>query len=403
MIDQTLGRSRQFFLVGFLTTVFFVNFLSRIVLAPLMPLIERDLGLGYAGAGSFFLVIASGYAAGLFGSGFFSAWLTHRKTIALAAVSGGCAFCMLSIVHSLWMMVMALLLLGVATGIYLPSGITTITSSVSMENWGKMIGFHELAPAIGYIVAPLLVEVLLNVCSWKAIIALIGIIGIVLGILFLRIAPAGNLRGEAPTLSSIKELLSGPSFWIITTLFGLAIGSSVGIYSMMPLYLVSKGEMTRGAANTLVGFSRIPVIFMALAAGWISDRIGPKLTIIGALLFNGLTTVLLGILTESWLTLAVFLQPMLTICFFPAGFTFLSRIVPPRARNLSVAMTTVIAYLIGAGVIPTLLGVFGDMNHFGLAFILVGSLIFFSAFLMVLIDNDGSAQVLLRENRRPGR
>ena len=68
----------------------------------------------------------------------------------------------------------------------------------------------------------------------------------------------------------------------------------------------------------------------------------------------------------------VFLQPMLTVCFFPAGFTILSRIVEPRARNLSVSFTIFIAYLTGAGLIPTLLGIFGDAGMFGLSFILVG-------------------------------
>ncbi len=56
----------------------------------------------------------------------------------------------------------------------------------------------------------------------------------------------------------------------------------------------------------------------------------------------------------------MFIQPMLGICFFPAGFTILSRIVPPGARNLSVSLTIFVAYLIGGGFFPTLLGVFGD-------------------------------------------
>jgi NNP family nitrate/nitrite transporter-like MFS transporter len=96
--------------------------------------------------------------------------------------------------------------------------------------------------------------------------------------------------------------------------------------------------------------------------------------------------VLLGLLPDRWALLAVFLQPMLTACFFPAGFTVLSRIVPPRARNLSVALTMFVGYLIGGGLVPTILGIFGDANRFGLAFVLVGSLIFLGAFLMLRMD-----------------
>ncbi len=93
-------------------------------------------------------------------------------------------------------------------------------------------------------------------------------------------------------------------------------------------------------------------------------------------------TILLGLLPGRWVMLMVFLQPMLTVCFFPAGFTILSRIVPPSARNLSVSLTMFIAYLIGAGFLPTLLGIFGDRGAFGTAFILVGSLMLLSVLLL---------------------
>jgi MFS family permease len=78
----------------------------------------------------------------------------------------------------------------------------------------------------------------------------------------------------------------------------------------------------------------------------------------------------------------VFLQPMLTVSFFPAGFTILSRIVPPRARNLSVSVTMLISYLIGAGFLPVILGIFGDKGAFGTAFILMGSLMLLSVLLL---------------------
>ena len=93
-------------------------------------------------------------------------------------------------------------------------------------------------------------------------------------------------------------------------------------------------------------------------------------------------TVLLGILPNTWAILMLFLQPMLTICFFPAGFTVLSRIVPTSARNLSISLTVLISYLIGGGLVPIALGVFGDAGAFGLAFVIVGGLILLSVFLI---------------------
>jgi len=59
-----------------------------------------------------------------------------------------------------------------------------------------------------------------------------------------------------------------------------------------------------------------------------------------------------------------------------------------------VSMTIFIAYLIGAGLIPTLLGVSGDAGAFGLAFILLGCVTMASALLIPCLHApaaDGAA------------
>ena len=44
-----------------LSSIFFINFVSRITPAPLVPRIEMDLNLSHADAGALFLVISLGY------------------------------------------------------------------------------------------------------------------------------------------------------------------------------------------------------------------------------------------------------------------------------------------------------------------------------------------------------
>ena len=382
MTAVPLTRKSQLLLLGLLTTIFFVNFLARVALAPLLPIIEKDLGLGHAGAGSFFMMMAIGYAAGLFVSGYLSSWLTFRQTIALAAVAIGCAFFFVAASRTLWAIHIGLVLTGIPAGIYLSSAITTITASVSPANWGKAISIHEIAPSLSYMAAPLIVEGLLVFFPWQGVLALIGGISVILGLSFLQLGQGGDFKGEAPTLGNIRLLLGKPAFWIMVALFSLAIASSMGLYSMMTLYLVAERGIDRSLANTLVSLSRVPVLAIAPLAGWVSDRFGPKPTLAAALLFSGLMTILLGILPDKWAILTLFLQPMLIVCFFPAGFTVLSRIVPPAVRNLSISLTVLISYLVGGGLIPIALGIFGDAGAFSLAFVVVGGLILLSALLI---------------------
>jgi len=85
-----------------LTGIFFLNFIARIMLAPLMPTIEKDLGVGHAEAGSLFLLISSGYFISLLGAGLLSSPLTHRKTTVLSATTVGIALLGISLSNSLW-------------------------------------------------------------------------------------------------------------------------------------------------------------------------------------------------------------------------------------------------------------------------------------------------------------
>ena len=81
-----------------LVGIFYLNFVARVAMAPLLPLVETELGLGHGEAGSLFFFIAVGYGLGLLGSGFISSRLIHRHTITLStlAVGGSTLFVSLS-------------------------------------------------------------------------------------------------------------------------------------------------------------------------------------------------------------------------------------------------------------------------------------------------------------------
>ena len=76
MTSVPLTRKSQFFLLGLITAIFFVNILARIAMAPLLPVIEKDLGLGHAGAGSPFLALRL-YRAGQFAGA--KSWSGYAK------------------------------------------------------------------------------------------------------------------------------------------------------------------------------------------------------------------------------------------------------------------------------------------------------------------------------------
>jgi NNP family nitrate/nitrite transporter-like MFS transporter len=355
-----------------LTTIFLLNFISRIILGPLMPTIEEDLKLSHGQAGSLFLLMSVGYCVVISGSGFVSARLTHRKTVCLSAVSIGCALLFASFGRSLWSIRFALVLVGMGAGLYLPSGVATITSLVRSKDWGKAIAVHELAPNLGFVVAPFLAEILVGWVSWRGLLALLGIGCLISGAVFFRFGKAGDFPGTAPSARALRVLTTEADFWIMMVLFSLGVGSSLGIYAMLPLYLVAERGLHLGWANTLVALSRVSALGMAFVAGWASDRLGPKWAMGAVFFLTGSLTVLLGLVPESWVVALVFLQPLFAVCFFPAAFSALSRVGPAGVRNVTLSLTVPFSFLLGGGAIPAGIGLLGEMGAFPLAIALVG-------------------------------
>ncbi|NSW87137.1 MAG: MFS transporter [Syntrophobacteraceae bacterium] len=359
----------------FLTAIFFLNFISRIIPSPLMPTIESDLRLNHGEAGALFLLTAAGYFVTLTGSGYVSSRLQHRRTIIVSAVAVGLALLSISLGRSLWSLRLGLLGLGMAAGLYLPSAIASLTSLVGPRHWGKAIAIHELAPNLGFVLAPLLTEVLLAWVSWRGILSLVGAASLLTGIAYALFGRGGDFPGESPAFKSLRPLVAEPSFWIMMVLFSLGISSTVGIYSMLPLYLVAERGLEQNTANTLVAISRVLSLAMALLSGWATDRFGPRPTMMAGLLLTGILTVLIAVVPISMIPSIVIAQAMPAVCFFPAGFAALSYIGPPGSRSIIVSFTIPVGFLAGAGLMPTLIGMMGDAGSFGLGFGLVGGMI----------------------------
>jgi len=358
-----------------LTFIFFINFMARIIQAPLMPAIEQDLDLSHAEAGSLFFSLSIGYFIALMGSGFVSARINHRRAILLSIACVGIMLLSTAWSNNLAGMRAGIFLVGMAAGLYLPSAIAVITEFVDSRHWGKAIAIHEIAPNIAFVLAPLFAEAVLARYSWRTVLIVMGIASLLAGGIYRLFGRVGLFSGESPNFKSIRALAREPSYWIMILLFGLGISGSLGLYTMLPLFLVTDHGLERDFANTLLALSRIPGVLAAFGSGWLTDRIGPKRTMILILALNGLLTVCVGVASTSWLPYLVFVQPALAVCFFPAGFAAISLVAPVRARNIAVSLTTPFAFMIGAGAIPALIGVMGDAASFSAGFSTVGVLI----------------------------
>jgi len=144
---------RQLWPVVFLAVIFLINFIARIILSPLLPTIEKELGINHGQAGFLFFLISVGYVIGLLGSGFLASRSSHRITIVISIAGVGIALLGIASAGGLWAIRIGLFGLGFAGGLYIPSAIATITSLIERPHWGKAIAIHELAPNLACVTA----------------------------------------------------------------------------------------------------------------------------------------------------------------------------------------------------------------------------------------------------------
>lgn len=369
-----------------LTSIFFINFLTRVILAPFLLQIRTEFDLTKAEAGELFFIVSLGYSVGLLTSGFFSSRLEHRKVIVVSALGVSLALALAAFSPTLSWLRANLLLIGLFGGLYFPSGFAVLTSMVPPTNWGKAIAIHELAPNLSFVLAPLIAEFLTAIgLDWRSALAGNALFSLVAVVLFLKFCSAGREKSLQPKPAAYLQTLGRKEFWILAIFFALAIGATQGVYSQTPLYLISSRNMPPDWVNYLLAASRFSGLFLVFWAGMIVDSLGPIRSLRIFVALTGIATITIGLLPGSWVTLAVLIQPTMAGCFFPAGFAVLSAVFPAAMRPLAISLIVPMAVLSGGGLIPAALGIFGDHNLFPLGFIILGSIILFSATLTTVL------------------
>jgi len=286
----------------------------------------------------------------------------------------GCSLALLSLVATLPILRLSFFLLGLSAGIYLPSAITTISTLFQPRQWGSAFGVHEIAPNLAFLTAPLYVALLLPHCSWQQPVKLLAVFAFLAAGLYGFFGCSIEEKPKPPDLKLYLTLISRRDIWLMIILFSMGITGTLGIYSVLPTFLVSVHGLSEQTANLLVGSSRLPTLATALVGGFIADRFGNKKTICLVLVCTGCATILLG-QGEEFLNFYIFLQPIIAVCFFPAAFALISHIGSAATRNIIISFTLPLSFVLGGGIMPAVITQMADHDKFAFAIILTGCFI----------------------------
>lgn len=383
-IQPGLGRDRFGKVVEgifFLAFLFFLNFLSRVLFSPLLPLIKDEFLLNNTRSASLFFFISSGYFISVSMSGFVSARLNHGNTILLSSLASGVVLILATYCDTYSTFCTALFVLGLAAGLYLPSGLSTIFLSVPQGYLARGIAIHELAPNLGFIVAPLLWQAMMPFFSWRQCLVVVAITLLVTGVLYRMSSYPVLHKGVRPDKELIKKLFADLRFWLLIILFSFAICSTLGLYSLLPLFLVSSHGLTAENANYIVAITRIVSLLTPFIGGWLGDRYGNMRVMTAILLSGGALTVIMGLSSGIYLMVLLTIQAMVAVCFFPSALAVLSSLRVEGKAGVAVAFCIPFAFVIGGGMLPVVIGFIGDLTAIGTGIVVAGLAIFASGIL----------------------
>ena len=340
-------------------------------MSPLLPIIEDELAISHAMAGSIFSFLSAGYTITVLLSGFLSPRIGYKRSIVLGFIILITAVFCLKYARSYPSFAVATLFVGLGAGIYLPSVMPLLTTVFARDNWGKAIAFHETAASFSILSIPLLTVVALRFFNWRALFTILSMACFVVIIFFCIFSP--DPRPKKEKRARLSHILIRKDFWIVAILWIFAASNNLGLYNLIPLFLVKEKGMSIEMANTIFGISRIGGFIIVILAGFLVDRYGAKKILFLLLLTTGLTTVGLA-LTQTIPGLIVMLILQATVCsgFFPVAFVVISKITSFNERSVFTGTTIAIGVIMGLGFAPFALGAIADIWNFQYGILLLG-------------------------------
>ena len=323
-----------------------------------LPVWEAQFGLSYAALA---IVRALYYGT--------MAGLQIPADRALRGSSPRAALILSTIVASTGLLVMALpfgfaglcaglVVAGIGSSVQHPRGSMLVTDTYGQAS-RRPLGVYNFSGDLGKAALPALVAVLLPILAWRPVLGLMAVLGIVLAVVLMRLAPATSVARKEATQAAVAGR-GRNGFGILTAIGALDTATRMGYLLFLPFLIHGQGggSPTVGMALALLF---IGGAFGKATCGWLGERLGVVVTV---MVTEVATALLIGATLFTPLTPTLILLPLLGIVLNGTS-SVLYGTVPELSngdtgRAFAVFYTSVIG---SGGIAPILYGVIADHSN----------------------------------------
>ncbi len=346
------------------------------VIFVLLPIWQREFGLGYAEVGMLRGIYAGAMATFQIPAALLAERLGAAPVLGLGTALAGIGYFLAGASTGFLLLIAALFVGGLGASAQHPLGSALVARAFAGPRSLKALGTYNFAGDIGKMTIPAAAALLLTVTTWQPVVLLLGVVGLVCAALIFLFTPHYGPEHPEPVRTTGVDAVDAPvpaapvrasAFPSLLSIGVIDSAVRMAFLTFLPFLLTAKGASlpTVGLALTLV--------FAGGAAGkLVCAFIGARIGIVATVwLTEGLTAVAILALLPLPLQAGIVLLPLIGIALNGTSSVLYGSVpdlVPAerRTRAFSIFYTG----SIGAGAIaPALFGIIGD--HLGVTAALV--------------------------------
>ncbi len=280
--------------------------LSRQTYPILITAMEDDLSMSHQRAGFFFTAIFFAYLGGVAMMTVLSGRISPKTTLVSGLLSSGIGFLVLSIASHFGLLLVGFLMSGLGSAGIWMSVPTIATAVVDPSKRGMLMGYLSASMGVGLVVIGQVVRIVRSTLDreglWRPFWVGAGVFALSIALLVMVFMPKDETEAVQSRLS-LSNLRMVPG-WVPLTCAFLMFGLIVSSYAPFLGPKLEEDGFSRGHVSTLFSLLGLAAIG-AMGFGRLSDRIGRKAILIGAMGMVGVASLLVLIGREPWVGLSV--------------------------------------------------------------------------------------------------
>lgn len=365
----------------------FLNYLDRNVLTGAANVVAHELGFGVDGIGylaSAFLIV---YTLFTIPMGIWADRAKRKNVVMFCVAIWSVITAFTALAFNFASLFIFRMLLGVGEAGYFPAGTALMSDYFSREKRSRMMSWWSVAQLVGILVGFVLGGYLagLYVGSWRLAFLFTGIPGLILAYLAWKLRePRRNeadeeMRGTASAASA--EIATAPAnpfaqmgnllriktlvVLIIMQIFAFFVLSVATVFlptflQQKDLYGLSSGQAGVFAGGVIVLAGLVGTVFGGYLADWLNrHHQGSRVLVCGIGFLLSAPTFALSVTVHNFMLFVLFfILTTILITFYTGPATAATQDVAPAVlRASAVALSLLIAHLIGDAFSPTLVGI----------------------------------------------